>query len=35
MVGSHYAKDNIECGMLSTAAVPLPQEDEINVVLTS
>ena len=37
MIGSHYVKDNIECGMLSTAAVPIPtgRPDETNVVLTS
>ena len=33
MVGSHYAKDNIECGMLSTAAVPLPQEGQMKSML--
>ena len=33
MLGSHYVKDNAECGMLSTAAVPLPQEGQMKPML--
>ena len=33
MLGSHYVKDNVECGMLITAAVPLPQEGRIKPML--
>ena len=33
MLGSHYVKDNVECGMLSTAAVPFPQKGQMKPML--
>ena len=33
MLGSRYVKDNVECGMLSTAVVSLPQEGQMKPML--